>query len=37
MRATVGRGLRLYARYQPELALGVRFGAARAGTIDDDE
>lgn len=37
MRATVGRGLRLYARYQPELTLGVRFGAARAGTIDDDE
>jgi hypothetical protein len=37
MRATVGRGLRLCARYQPELELGVRFGAARAGSIDDDE
>ena len=37
MRATVGRGLRLFARYRPEPALGVSFGGARAGTIDDDE
>ncbi len=36
MRATVGRGLRLFARYQPERTLGVSFGVEDSDKAKQD-